>query len=269
MLALNHVPPQIHLQAWFYEVPEKAAGLVGKVPGVTNGLTAVLAPAATAELIKTLRSIRGAQVLAAPEITTRRGTQCQTKTVDYFTVVTNLAYREVPTDGVITNDLARRAMTATNVGVLTPQVINLECGPVLEVTPVLSADERNIRLTTTASVTKFFGYAGSHGNFLGFDPPSNAVVTSAGDKITLPEILPVTQYNLSTADLGLVDGQTLVMFPQPNREADPRRQQLIVQTEKKKGKKTLVVLVTASVVDQAGNRLHPDEDRLIADRSVR
>jgi len=267
MQEINRIEPQIHIKSRFYEVPEKMAGGLETIPGVTNGVTVVLSPDNALSLMKMLQSLRGAENLAEPEVTTTSGRQTKMMATQVITIVTNLAYQEIPTRKVTTNHLAHgMIILATNiswVGSISPQTSKLEYGPVLDEVPYVLSDRTKIVLNTTASDLKFFGYVAPHKNFFGYQYPStnvaNWVSTSAGDKITLPDILPVTQPNHVSAQVTVADGETLVLFPKPDAEPDPRRARHIAQAEKKNGRKIMVVLVTAEIVDPAGNRVRLEQ----------
>jgi hypothetical protein len=140
------------------------------------------------------------------------------------------------------------------------QTGTMECGPILEVLPVVARDGR-IRMTTIASVTEFLGYA--DGGKLLPDYATN----SAGQQITLPIYLPTFQIKKTMTNTTLADGQTLLLvlseagpwpFSKPNAEREARIAQHIAEAERKNGEKTVLVLVTTEIVDAAGKRLHPN-----------
>lgn len=264
--------PLIHLKARFYEVPEKTAGRFEAIPGVTNGIATVLSPENTRALLQTIRSIRGAEALAEPEATVVSGRRTRMMATTVLTVVTNMLFLEFSANRVTTNYLAHPAkhlarqemMLVTNasqVGAISPQCSQLECGPELEVVPQVLGDPARIQLAATASDVEFYGYAGPHKNFFGVIEsgwPSHYATNSTGDKITLPAILPVQQMNRAAANVIVADGGSLVLFPAADSQPDWRRAQHIAQYEKKNGRKIMIVLVTPELVDSTGNRVEPD-----------
>ncbi len=115
---------------------------------------------------------------------------------------------------------------------------------------------------------QFFGYADPKG-FKGF------TTNYDGSEIQLPVTLPAIQVSLASSQALLYDGQTLVLFPKPEPLSYPpdeksreRVSEHIRQAEKKNGDKTLIVLVTATLIDEAGNRINSDADMAFAKNRV-
>ena len=143
------------------------------------------------------------------------------------TVVTNVAWQTTPTNGFV------------------PQTSTVETGPVLDVVPYVLADGYTINLAVTPSLTEFLGYDAPPGKLF-YDPGSN-----------LPVVLPRFSVRRVVTNLNLWDGQTAIIggltekkytLGQGNTEAS------------KAGDKELLVLITATIVDPAGNRVHTDEE---------
>ncbi len=142
---------------------------------------------------------------------------------------------------------------------LTEQV---ECGPVFDVVPYVLADGYTLNLTTTASVTEFLGY----------DKPTNSVtVYIDGKKQTVPVPLPKFRTQKISTVVNLWDNQTLVLggpvtsATQIIKHKVPLIADLPLigwmfqsQTENSV-KKKLMVFVTATIVDPAGNRVHSED----------
>ena len=193
--------------------------------------------------MRTLESKPGFKILSEPEVTTLSGRQTQIRTTQAITIITNAIFDETKTPG----------------GVIV-QTGNLECGPILDVRPVMAGGGR-MQMTTIASITEFLGYA--DGSKLLPDYATN----SAGQQIPLPINLPAIQIKKAMTSAALADGQTLLLvlseaepisFSKPNAEREARVAQHIAEAERKNGEKTVLVLVTTEMVDATGKRLHPN-----------
>ena len=238
-----HSPlPQIHIKANFMEISKGADAFLSSFPGITNDI-GVLEPGSARTLLRTLESKPGFQILSEPEVTTVSGRQTQMRTTQAITIITNAIFDETKAPGSVI------VQTGT-----------MECGPILDVRPVITRSGR-IQMTTIASITEFLGYA--DGSKLSPDYATN----SAGQQIPLPINLPAIQIKKAMTNATLADGQTLLLvlseagplsFSKPNAEREAMVAQHIAEAERKNGEKTVLVLVTTDMVDAVGNRLHPN-----------
>jgi hypothetical protein len=102
---------------------------------------------------------------------------------------------------------------------------------------------------------------------LGYASPKGLASTYAtntvGKKIKLPSVLPLFHVNEASADNLLWDGQTLVLAP-------PAKEILGGQTVEKphEDDKVLLVFVTATLIDSAGNRIHNEDEMPFAQTGV-
>ena len=252
--ALNQVGPQIHIKSWFLEVPTK--GFVEPAMLTNNavgGMMGILTSEQQKIMLQRLGAKPGSEVLAEPEVITISGRQTQMRATTIINVITNFTFQE----------------TSTNLAV-TPQMEKVECGQVLDTIPYVLSDGYTINLTTTASLTEFWGY----------DKTTNttAVFNAAGQKVDLPGISPSFYVRRASANLNLWDGQTVVLgklekhFYDGGKEvsAEP---DYFVETEKAKGwpdveDKEVLVFVTVTLVDPAGNRIHADDELPFAKDAV-
>ncbi len=235
-----HSPlPQIHIKARFVEISKGSDDFLKSFSGITNDI-GILDPDATRTFRKTLESKRGFKTMSEPEVTTISGRQTQMRTTQIITIITNSIYKET-----------------NSVGSISPQFAKVECGPVLDVVPTILANNR-IQIRTIVSAAEFLGYADSS------KLTPHYATNSAEEIIDLPLYLPVLQIKKAATKIALSDEQTLVMIlpkaePLSFSTPDVEREKLnIAETEKKNGEKTTVVLVTADLIDAAGNRLHPN-----------
>ena len=247
---LSGVPPQIHIKARFYEVPKGtllgfqnmavSSNSAAQVTGILNATNAQT-------VLRSLQARSGVEVLAEPEVTTTSGRQTQMRVTQVVTVVTNMVFQDSFTnqDGaVVTNAIV-------------PQTSKVETGPVLDVVPHVLSDGCTINLALIPSVTEFLGYDKSTN--------TTAACNRAGEKIDVPEVLPRFTVRQATATLNLWDGQTAVLGGLPEKEVVGSKKTVV---QPKANEKELLVFITASIIDPAGNRVHTDEELPFTQTSV-
>lgn len=257
---LNYTPPpQIHIKARFIEVPEEMLPGFGILTTITNRLnpatwTGIMPVESTRVLLQRLESTPSTEILAEPEVTTTSGRQTQMRATDILTIVTNFTYRE----------------TSTN-SAMVPQTDKVECGPVFDVVPTLLADGYTIDLRVIASVTEFLGY----------DKPTNSIPAVPRPGTSVPTVLPRFQVRKTEAHIKLWDGQTAILGGVTSTSIEQHKElttasgsistddtKVTGQTTRTVAKKQLLVLVTATLVDAAGKRIHSDNEMLIAPNGI-
>lgn len=251
-LPLNHTPPQIHIKARFIEVTEEMAKNLGAnlIPTSVTNVAGILAAPKLRPVLHNLEQNKGTETIAEPEVTSLSGRQVQMRATTIFTIITNFVYRETSTNGAIV-----------------PQSGEVECGPIFDSVAFVLPDGYTIDLKISASLKEFLGY----------DTPTNSIptVTSTGATVEVPRILPSFCVRQAAAHVKLWDGQTVVLGglisaqTQTIKEdtvpdSDGRsageplfREQTTIRTS---SKKQLLVFITASMVDPAGNRVHSDDE---------
>jgi Flp pilus assembly secretin CpaC len=192
-------------------------------------------------LVHNLEQSKGTETLAEPEATTLSGRQTQMRATDILTIITNFVFQETPTNSGIT-----------------PQTDKVEVGPVLDVIPVVLPDGYTIDLTAIPSLTEFLGY----------DTPTNSILvaTSAGTNVTVPTILPRFRVRQAITHLKLWDDQTVVLGSLQDRLV-PGGKEVDVKPGSKIHKQ-LLVFVTVTLVDRAGNRIHTDDEMQFAQKGI-
>jgi Flp pilus assembly secretin CpaC len=233
------VTPQIHIKARFLEVPKETfQNLVmpnllsnDAVKSGTNTGPDLLTNEKFKAVLRALEQRDGVEALAEPEVTATSGRQTQMRATQIINVVTNFALQE----------------NGTNVSVF-PQTGKVETGPVLDVVPYVLSDGYTINLALIPSLTEFLGY----------DQPTNTttVYDKAGEKIDLPKSLPKFQVRQAVASVNLWDGQTVVFSGLPEKNYVNGVE---VKRKTTASGKELVIFVTATIVDPAGNRIHSDQ----------
>ncbi|MGA9449999.1 MAG: hypothetical protein WBW41_01510, partial [Verrucomicrobiia bacterium] len=242
---LNSTPLQVHIKARFIEVPKKTLTALRIISETTNDALEILNLGKTDELLQRLSNEPDVEILAEPEAVTLSRREVRMLSTQIINVVTNFALRE----------------TGINSAVV-PETETLEVGPVFDTIATVLSDGYTIDLKPTASSTEFLGYAA----------PTNLsarfATNSAGEKMTLPTALPAVEISRASAHVKLYDGQTLVLFPKPEQMAfskpdqqrDARVAEHIRQIEKRDGNKSVIVLVTVTLVDPSGHRIHSDDE---------
>jgi general secretion pathway protein D len=171
------------------------------------------------------------------------------------------------------------------IGVVRAQVVNntpgvsaitaitqqIETGPVLDVIPVVLSDGYTINLTLIPSLTEFDGYQ---------NPPDIAAVTGSLNVVQLPVILPDFSVRQVVTTVNIWDNQTVVIGGLISSETASTKDKVPVlgdlplvgtlfqSTSKTVTKKNLMIFVTATIVDPAGNRVHSDDELPFAQTAI-
>jgi Flp pilus assembly secretin CpaC len=239
---VNQAPPQIHIKAWFVEAPKGALHGLPQFPVASNSvggqLTGILTSKNTKAVMQALQASSDFVILAEPEVTTTSGRQTQMRATEVVTVVTNLAFQDAFTN--------QNGTVVTNATV--PQTSNVETGPILDVVPYVLSDGYTINLALIPSLTEFLGYDKSTN--------TTAAHNRAGEKINVPQVLPRFTVRQVAATLNLWDGQTAVLG---GLSVENYVNGLVVKRKTTASGKELVIFVTATIVDPAGNRIHSDQ----------
>ena len=169
LVVLNEPPPQIHIKARFIYLPKGTVASFDSLMNLTNSASGcfagILASTNIGAVLRTLESRKGAEMLAEPEVVTISGRQTVMRATQIITVVTNFAYQSTDTNGT---------------GSVTPQVEQVETGPVLDVVPYVLADGYTINLTIIPCLIEFLGY----------DTPPDEHLSKKDTRVELPAILP-------------------------------------------------------------------------------
>jgi type II secretory pathway component GspD/PulD (secretin) len=205
----------------------------GRLPGAANGrietvkMTGILTPTQFQTMLKALEQRKSAELLSAPEVTTLSGRQAQIKVVDVRYVVTGLQTNQEP--------------GAAPLPISEP----IEVGPVLDVIPTVNPDGRSICLTVIPTIREFLGYDEDGERF------------KSGSSVS-PYPLPKFRLRQVTTSATLWDGQTLVLSTGAIDDTVKTRNGPLVTT--KKVRKNLLVFVTPTIIDPAGNPVHTPEE---------
>jgi general secretion pathway protein D len=195
-------------------------------------LTGILTDPQYRMVIKALQQRKGAKFLSEPNITTLNGRQAQCKVMSIQTVVKGINPRALTPPGITsTNDDVSAAFESKA----------MEFGTIFDVVPTVSQDGYTINLPVDVTVLGFAGYD---------DPGTNRVaVYLNGDQKWVAPPQPKLQKREVAATVNVWDGQTLVLGG------------LIAAGDSNSAeKRNLLIFVTPTIIDQAGNRVHTDDE---------
>jgi len=157
------------------------------------------------------------------------------------------------------------------VSAITPFTQQVETGPILDVVPVVLSDGYTINLTLIPSATDFNGYD---------TPPVIPDVTSGLNVVQLPVVLPDFTVRQVVTTVNVWDNQTVVVgglissTVQSTKDKVPVLGDIPVvgrlfqSSSKNTLRKNLMIFVTATIVDPAGNRVHSDDELPFAQSAI-
>ncbi|HEX3857369.1 MAG TPA: hypothetical protein VHY30_08745 [Verrucomicrobiae bacterium] len=169
--------------------------------------------------------------------------------------------------------IVRAQVVNNNPGVsaITPETQQVETGPVLDVVPYVLSDGYTINLTLIPSLTEFVGYD---------TPPNIAGVTGSLNVVQLPVILPDFTVRQVVTTVNIWDNQTIVIGGLISSATASTKDKIPVlgdlpvlgnlfqSSSKSVQKKNLMIFVTATIVDPAGNRVHSDDELPFAQTAI-
>lgn len=153
---------------------------------------------------------------------------------------------------------------------VTPQQQQVEVGPVLDVVPCVLSDGFTINLTLIPSLTEFAGY----------DTPPTIPGINVANVVQVPTILPDFIVRQVVTTVNIWDNQTIVLGglisstvtsikdKVPMLGDLPLVGRLFQSESKTTSKKNLMIFVTATIVDPAGNRVHSDDELPFAQSTI-
>ena len=220
-------------------------------------------------VIKALEQRGGADLLAAPRVTTLSGRQAQVQLVDIQGIVTGQDFQQnaggAGTTGA-TGGAGGNNTVGGGVGTQNNyQTVLQEFGPVLDVVPYVSADGYSVQMTLIPSLTEFIGYD-DPGQFV----PSAQSVSGSNIGVPITAQLPLPHFRLRqiTTSANVWDGQTVVLGgliaenvvkikdKVPMLGDLPLIGRFFRSESSDTKKKNLVIFVTPTIIDPAGNPIH-------------
>lgn len=149
-----------------------------------------------------------------------------------------------------------QVLTTTQTAAVQPIVTPIPLGPTLDVIPYVSADGYTIQMNLIPTMTEFLGYD---------DPGQFQVLVG---NLAAPTPLPRFRIRQVTTSSIVWDGQTIVMGGLISEKVTKVRDKVPVigdlpvigrlfrSEAKSSSKKNLVIFVTPTIIDPAGNRVH-------------
>jgi general secretion pathway protein D len=163
------------------------------------------------------------------------------------------------------------AQIAAGTSAISPITQPVEQGPVLDVVPYVLSDGYTINLALIPADTEFTGYAPS---------PSIPQVAGNLNVVQIPTVLPTFTVRQVVATVNVWDNQTVVLGGLVTSSVQSTKNKVPVlgdlplfgrffQSQSKTTQKdNLMIFVTATIVDPAGNRVHTDDELPFAQNSV-
>ncbi|MGA2246813.1 MAG: hypothetical protein ABSH48_17615 [Verrucomicrobiota bacterium] len=158
---------------------------------------------------------------------------------------------------------------------ISPISQSIETGPVLDVVPYVLADGFTINLALIPSDTEFGGYSSSA-------LPPGLISGAVGNLnvVELPTVLPTFTIRQLVTTVNVWDNQTVVLGGLITSSVNETKNtvpvvgdlpvvgRLFQSQTKTTTRNNLMIFVTATIVDPAGNRVHSDDDLPFADKSA-
>lgn len=197
--------------------------------------------------LRALEQRAGVDILAAPRVTTLSGRQAQIQIADLQTIMTGINPAALVQPGTAPGTNTIPYLTST-----------IPIGPTLDVIPNVSADNQTISLVVVPTVTEFLGY----------DQPGEGGkvrVWQDGTEKSVAQPLPRFRVRQMATQAQVPNGHTLVLGGLPVEETRltkdkvpvlgdlPAVGNLFRNESKQAVKKNLLVFITATIVDPAGN----------------
>jgi len=146
---------------------------------------------------------------------------------------------------------------------ITANTQQVETGPVLDVVPYVLSDGYTINLTLIPSLVDFAGYE---------TPPPVQNVTGNLNVVQLPVVLPDFTVRQVVTTVNIWDNQTIVIGGLISSTTASTKDKvpmlgdlpgvgvLFQSSSKTVARKNLMIFVTSTIVDPAGNRVHSDDE---------
>ena len=223
--------------------------------------------------MRALEQRGGADILSAPKVTALSGRQAQIQAVDYRTIVTAIGNNsQNPGGGGGGAAVAGGVGAATVPGqlVLQPTTAQFPFGPTLDVIPYVSSDGYTVQMTLLPVHTEFLGYD---------DPGQFRTVAQIATGSTVgapiqppPTPLPRIRVRQVITHAIVWDGQTVMLGGLISEDVNKIKDKVPVlgdipwlgrffrSESSSTVKKNLIIFVTPTIIDPAGNSVHPPDN---------
>jgi general secretion pathway protein D len=253
------------------------SGLRNSAPSVAT-VTGILTDPQFRFVVRALEQRGGTDLLSAPEVTTMSGRQAQIKVVDIRYIVTDLDADQTAAGG----GAATGGTVTTGGGVgslIVPIAEPFEIGPVLDVVPYVNADGYTIQLTILPTLKEFLGYD-DPGQFVAQVQSVGGSGPVGNQALTQPTPLPKFRLRQVATTAMVWDGQTVVLGGLIAENVQKTKDKVPVLGDlpflgrffrseaNVTSKKNLVIFVTPTLIDPAGNRLHAEDELPFAQHAI-
>jgi type II secretory pathway component GspD/PulD (secretin)/tetratricopeptide (TPR) repeat protein len=256
------------------------SGLRNSAPAVAS-LTGILTDPQFKLVVHALEQREGVDLLSAPKVTTLSSRQTQIKVVDVRYIVVDLGLNQTSSGGTS----GATVPTVGNTGggavgsTIQPIAEPFELGPVLDVVPYVSADGYTVQMTIIPTIKEFVGYDLQTAAL--FSAQAQSVGgTGAANPLTTTTPLPIFRLRQVVTSAIVWDGQTVVLGGLISENVSkikdkvpilgdlPIAGRLFRSESNMTMKKNLVIFVTPTIIDPAGNRVHTEEQLPFAQNTV-
>jgi general secretion pathway protein D len=231
-------------------------------------------------VLRAMEQRDGADLLNEGQVTTLSGRQAQMSVVDQQFIITG---NDTGNNNNNNNSGAQTTPSNGNTVIQnTPITINyttqpLPFGSTLDVVPYVSADGYTIQMTLIPTVTEFVGYD-DPGPFV----PKAQLSTSSAIGVPVTGVLPLPRIRVRQVTTSAIvwDGQTIVLggliTENVARVKDrvpilgdvPFVGRLFRNESNQTQKKSLIIFVTPTIIDPAGNRFHSEDELPFAQSAI-
>jgi general secretion pathway protein D len=225
--------------------------------------------------IQAIEQRDGTDILSAPRVTTLSGRQAHVQVSDIVDIVTE---PEIIPGGLSSLTSGVGGTTGTTTSSSTAPVVTYSTtpfteGPSLDILPTISADGYSIQIVLIPTLTEFVGY----------DPPGQFIPqVSSLQGVPLVAQLPLPHYRVREiiTSVNLWDGQTVMLGGLISENISKMKDKVPVlgdlpllgrffRSEYSYSQKAnLMIFVTATIIDPAGNRMHTEEEMPFAKNSI-
>ena len=130
----------------------------------------------------------------------------------------------------------------------------IELGPVLDVIPYVLSDGFTVNLTLIPTLTEFVQYDNPNDVL-----PAGTLTPIPGADL-VPSILPRFRVRQVVSTVNVWDGQTVALDKVPVLGDLPFLGRFFRSESKNTAKKNLIIFVTPTIIDPAGNRMHSEDE---------
>ena len=240
-----------------------------------GSLTGILTDPQFKMVLRALQQRDGVDELTDGEVTTLSGRQTQFQAVDLRYIVTSSGVNQGSGGQQQNNGNNNNGNTIVQQSQqsITPGTSVVPLGPTIDVIPYVSADGYTIQMTLIPTLVEFLGYD---------DPQQFIIQAQNGTGNPITAVLPLPRFRIRsvTTSCAVWDGQTIVLGGLITDNVTRVKDQLPVlgdlpwvgrlfrSEQNKSSKGNLLIFVTPTIIDPAGNRVHTDEELPFSQNSI-